>query len=992
MKVKPQGIRLMADIGNQPPFWLEVKKEYVLDNFEQLFNYLREYKYVEENEKEDGDFNRTFMCLQELVDDYIDQASNNNLFKSKQAEWDDATFVFRVIATYLLVAHSKKNYDDYQVLARLADVLILREQLNEETLERYKSLLICCIQGRPILNLGYSWNSLTEKEFSINVLSYQFSMTTFDPDIQQEKFCYEGKGLLLVRPKDILLIPTNRRDYWNRRNSLYSVLGAPAGFNILLQEKVSSNLTFEQLRRQCASIITQQQQVTPTPAKALKMYAVGDEAIVRVTDYAHNTFVAETIDPDYDTIKGEVAIADKYAITKQAWLQYVHLNDYLLVTIRSNNKFDLTKSFDEIYESWVTDAVNQTFSAKYTGRFATGHRWLTEEGFQINVREAEFYDDIQMAIDDDQLVSIKMYSTKRDKSGNVVSSGTYIEVLDEYVSPNFDQNAMQSIVSDYISESQPEEKVIKDLKAKKIDESFLVPLTHVIHQLSTQESETAERYVKLFVSLMLAQLCSDEEDVAYITHEMDYLYRLVSFAQGTDAYKSSFTHDAILDQVDEVQKHENIIQLLHTYKQPELDLYTLPTRVSSQEESLIEPLIEASNTLSGKISLSEINRIKKAITTYLGVQDLFQNITHDTTYYGEESDTLEFKTSIVYLPNSKPDPNRQKWAILKTICGFLNTVTGGELLLGVNDNGYSNGLKSDIDYLFQTKLISQPTMDKYRNYVKYLTDYAFVDEEGFMSNTEITSTRIKYVIEVNNEGHHVLRIQVSPYEYGVVSFTSKDRPEDVAASYYRTSGASMPINATIKRKVREKKLSATSDANISKIIDLQKALKNKKAVILKNYSSSSGIRDRKVEAFLLLPERKAVVAYDLTKKELREFKVTRFEKVEVTDENWKFANKHKHLRIDAFGMLESPKSDPIKVVLKLKPLAYNLLKEEYPNARQDIFENKDKDKVDYPHLLDTEIFDIKGIARYYIGLAQEIQIVEGEELKAYAKEYVKLLL
>ena len=983
----------MADINNQPPFWLEVKKEYVFDNFDKLFNYLRDYNYVEENEKEDGDFNRTFMCLQELVDDYIDQAYNDNLFENKQQEWGNgASFVFRMIATYLLVAHSKKNYDDHQVLAKLADMLILRGQLNEDTLNRYKELLICCIQKCPILKLGYSWKNLTENVFSIDLLSYQVSMTTFNLEIQQESFCYEGKGLLLVSPTSTILTPTNRKDYWTYRNNLYTIFSKPAGIDILSQEKVSANLTFEQLKRQCASIITQQQQVTPTPAKTLKMYTTGEEVTVRVTGYGRNTLIAETIDPDYETIKGEVSIVDKYAITKQAWLQYVKVNDYLLVTIRSNGKFDLIKSFDSMYESWANDAIGQTYKAKYADNFATGHRWLSEEGFQINVRQAEFYDDIQMAIDDEQLVAIKITSSKRDKAGNVVLGGTYIEVLDEYVSLTFEQKAMQSIVSDYVANSQPEEKAMNDLMAKPLAETFLSPLTHVIYHLSTFANDTTERYIILFVSQMLAQLHPYEADLAYITHEMDYIYRLVSFAHGTDAYKSPLTHDTSLEQVEEVLQHESIIQLLQTYKQPELGLYTLPSKVSTQEDNLIEPLIEASNTLSGKISLSEINRIKKTIVTHLGVQDLYQNITHDTTYYGEESDTLEFKTSIVYLPNSKPDPNKQKWAILKTICGFLNTVSGGELLLGVNDYGNANGLQADIDYLFQTKLITEPSMDKYRNYVKYLTDYAFIDEEGMMSNTEITSTRIKYVIEVNNEGYHVLRIQVSPYEYGVVSFASKERPEGIASSYYRTSGASMPINATIKREVREKKLSAASDANISKMLQLQKALKDKKVVVLKGYSSSLGVLDRKAEVFHLYPERKAVIAYDISKKELREFKVTRFDSIQITDENWKNANKHKLLHIDAFDMLESPQVKPIKVVLKLNQLAYNLLKEEYPNARQDVTENKGADKIDYPYLLDTEVFGIKGIGRYYIGLAQEIKIVEGDELKAYAKEYVKLLL
>ena len=63
----------MASIAKQPSFWLDVKKEYVIENFENLLTYLRYYTYIDEEEKSDGDFNRTFKCLKEVVEDYINE-------------------------------------------------------------------------------------------------------------------------------------------------------------------------------------------------------------------------------------------------------------------------------------------------------------------------------------------------------------------------------------------------------------------------------------------------------------------------------------------------------------------------------------------------------------------------------------------------------------------------------------------------------------------------------------------------------------------------------------------------------------------------------------------------------------------------------------------------------------------------------------------------------------------------------------------------------
>ena len=56
-------------IRQQPTFWLEVRKEYVIDNYEKLLPYLRNYRYETQYEAPDSDYNKTFRCLKEVVDD-----------------------------------------------------------------------------------------------------------------------------------------------------------------------------------------------------------------------------------------------------------------------------------------------------------------------------------------------------------------------------------------------------------------------------------------------------------------------------------------------------------------------------------------------------------------------------------------------------------------------------------------------------------------------------------------------------------------------------------------------------------------------------------------------------------------------------------------------------------------------------------------------------------------------------------------------------------
>ena len=186
--------------------------------------------------------------------------------------------------------------------------------------------------------------------------------------------------------------------------------------------------------------------------------------------------------------------------------------------------------------------------------------------------------------------------------------------------------------------------------------------------------------------------------------------------------------------------------------------------------------------------------------------DVYRNITREYTDYGEESDTLEFKTSIVFPPNNgmQADPQQQQWAILKAVCGFLNTVSGGEILLGVNDYGRASGLKNDISYLCAHRYISTMTMDSYRLYVKTVIDKAFRDNRN-VEGLDVTSTVITYVIERNNEGDDLLRIHVNPYEHGIVSFREEHLPEGVSRSYYRTSGATVRMDDKLMKLVKQRK-------------------------------------------------------------------------------------------------------------------------------------------------------------------------------------------
>lgn len=74
----------------------------------------------------------------------------------------------------------------------------------------------------------------------------------------------------------------------------------------------------------------------------------------------------------------------------------------------------------------------------------------------------------------------------------------------------------------------------------------------------------------------------------------------------------------------------------------------------------------------------------------------------------------------------------------------------------------------------------------------------------------------------------------------------------------------------------------------------------------------------------------------------------------------------------------------LPVKLKLGVLSYNLLLEEYPLAERDI-----KKIAGNYWILETKVCNYKGVARFVIGLADDIEIIESQKLKDYIQNFCK---
>lgn len=141
-------------MSTQPAFWLQITDQYVIENFEELLRYVRNYNYDAAKEPEEGDFKRTYRHLKQVADGYAAQVKELRLFDAPHFNIP-VDKVIRIMAASILTA-KKMDIDDFDLLAALVNLLILNNRkLSKETDQHYFDIIRHCISRTPVKNYNF---------------------------------------------------------------------------------------------------------------------------------------------------------------------------------------------------------------------------------------------------------------------------------------------------------------------------------------------------------------------------------------------------------------------------------------------------------------------------------------------------------------------------------------------------------------------------------------------------------------------------------------------------------------------------------------------------------------------------------------------------------------------------------------------------------------------------------------------------------------------
>lgn len=292
----------------------------------------------------------------------------------------------------------------------------------------------------------------------------------------------------------------------------------------------------------------------------------------------------------------------------------------------------------------------------------------------------------------------------------------------------------------------------------------------------------------------------------------------------------------------------------------------------------------------------------------------------------------------------------------------------------------------------------QPKIERLLRLMKYMSGPVDYSVPELAERLETSSRTIyRYILSFKDAGFFVRKINGNSYKLGKLPRSSVDLDNLV---YFSDEEASL-VNAlldqleptnSLKSNLKSK-LSAicstlpitdyvSKRSNAAHVADLGRAIESKLQAVLRRYESghSNTVRDRYIEPFGFTTDFIDVVGYDTEDGRNKIFKISRIGEVDVTESPWEYEEQHKKLDRDVFRISGDVS---YHVRLRLSSMAKNLLEEEYPMSSKHVQAEKGE------WILDTVVHGLKGVGRFVAGLMDEVEVLEGEDLKAYLKEYGK---
>lgn len=807
-----------------PAFWLQVRENYIIDNFDAMVDYLYGFRYSPDEPLPD-ELISTLDCLDSLLSRISEKIAALSFYEPLAFDFfpDRTLDLARLSALYeagILSFHKFGRSPRRLVLGFINLIFRSGKAFRNEVVKKLWDIAVAALRGCEFTNIGLSWTDLKSRSagnfyIMIEKCAAHVSFKTPPADVSQKY--YENGGLICFSGETVLS-DMNLDTYLRGETADLVDLVGLLKVRVKKEDRLRHN-RFEDLVKTSKALFNGLRNFRPSPERKVKEYADGDEIFVKVTSVEGWRITAVTLDPAYERVTSQVFTGykmDRVPDVKHL-MNILRAGDILKVKYHPHviMKFNLGEVTSSYYCSEALELAARRVPGIYIDDYPAGTLWRTNGGFTLSIDNEYLQkssdavkDAVDLAITEDKPLMLSVYY----KVNNPTAIYANVDPVATEIKPFTEVDACENFYDDFLywcDRECPGYSV--DLRDYELIESglLLAPLANALcYIIGNTRMSAGEKYEYALAGGMLSAMCGLELNVEYMRLCREYQSRLLDFSCNRDVRPLPLP-EALADN-EEARSWSEIVGRLAQYKVNEIEVES-ESRLPLGEK--VAKLVEAANNLTGTISLAEQNNIKLVIAQTLRVEDEFVPLDTEAENFGVESQVLEFKQSIVYPPKnhrqfagSEADPEIQKWAILKAVCGFMNSKFGGELLLGVNDKGFATGVDSDFDELYNRGLIKAPNLDNYSRYVTDEIKKAFCEYDTERAASDIHFKNVSYSQEQTSGGKYIIRITVRPNPRKPVRFKEEKRPEGVEESYVRLNCETIVLTPEKKEIVAAEKL------------------------------------------------------------------------------------------------------------------------------------------------------------------------------------------
>ena len=185
-------------------------------------------------------------------------------------------------------------------------------------------------------------------------------------------------------------------------------------------------------------------------------------------------------------------------------------------------------------------------------------------------------------------------------------------------------------------------------------------------------------------------------------------------------------------------------------------------------------------------------------------------------------------------------------------------------------------------------------------------------------------------------------------------------------------------------------LQALRKPHLEKIDRLEQAKRLQCVAILHNYHSSNSntVVDRRVEPYYVDVNLDTLQSYEVnsTDRTHKHFRISRIDRVTVTDEPWQFQSEHYVQQTDPFRIVND---EQVSVHLTLSTRARNEIREKFPMSQQFIVISADGEAYDFQCMVNVDFF---GLLPFVLANHDQVIVHEPEELRDRVREAASKIL